>query len=420
MTTAGRPRLRALELRESVDPSMRGVLLSDPEGLLRATVFVPHGLMPVLALFDGQRTCDEIAELLERQFGQPVAASDVLRIAADLDQRLCLEGERVESRRERERREFAELAVRPLRHAGSGGYPADPSACRERLEEVLRSWRPEDPAFAGSRLLGLVAPHIDLKRGEAGYASAYGALAADPEPAEIVVVFGTGHRGPSSLLVPTTKRFATPWGDVDCDRDFLERVRSRLTSNDPKSLVAWESDELLHRDEHSLEFQVLFLRHVLRDRRPDFRIVPFLTGESPAKESTRSQAHVDAILETCREFGPSRVTFVAGADLAHVGPFFGDPALVDDASLEQVRAADLSSLAVVCAGDAAGFLQEIEADGNARRVCGTTPVWFVSKLVGALGGQGGRTLHYGQAVAEDRSQCVTFAALAFDRPRIAV
>ncbi|MCA8968391.1 MAG: AmmeMemoRadiSam system protein B [Planctomycetes bacterium] len=420
MTTAERPRLRALELRESVDPSMHGVLLTDPEGLFRDTVFVPQGLMPVLALFDGERTCDEIAGLLERQFRQPVAGSDVLRIAADLDERLCLEGERVESRRESERREFADLAVRPLRHADSGGYPSDPSACRERLDAVLSSGRTEDRVGSGARLLGLIAPHIDLTRGEAGYASAYGALAGDPEPAEIVVVFGTGHRGPSSLLVPTAKRFATPWGDVACDRDFLESVRSRLASNDPGSLDAWESEEILHRDEHSLEFQVLFLRHVLRDRRPDFRIVPFLTGGPPATKSTRSNAHVDAILETCREFGPSRVMFVAGADFAHIGPFFGDPARIDDASLERVRAADLSSLAAVCSGNDVDFLQGIEGDGNARRVCGTTPVWFVSKLVSALGGEGGRTLHYGQAVADDRSQCVTFAALAFDRPRIAV
>jgi AmmeMemoRadiSam system protein B len=250
-----------------------------------------------------------------------------------------------------------------------------------------------------------VAPHIDLARGEDGYAAAYRWLAARA-PADLYVVFGTGHAGPAApLLTGLAMDWETPLGVVRTDRDVVAAVHATLGPADPR-------DTLLHRDEHSLEFQMLMLRHVLGER--PFAVAGFLCGQLPSSDGDPGgEEYVSALIGAFRSaVAGRRVCFVAGADLAHVGPFFGDPDAVDAATLARIGADDRARLDHVVAGVPGGFHRAVEGDGNPDRICGTAPIF----LVGLLAGGTAELLHYGQARADDGSQVVTFASLGFDGP----
>src|SRR5207247_5247862 len=89
------------------------------------------------------------------------------------------------------------------------------------------------------------------------------------------------------------------------------------------------ADELAHRNKHAIEFQAVFLRYLFAGRR-DVAIVPVLTsfvhealvrGRRPENDR-RVARFLDALGETVAA-SRRRVAFVAGADLAHVGPGFG-------------------------------------------------------------------------------------------------
>ena len=54
-------------------------------------------------------------------------------------------------------------------------------------------------------------------------------------------------------------------------REFMENLDGRLSFN-------LFEDELVHRKEHSVEFQVVYLQHVLRDCPEPPRIAPLLVG----------------------------------------------------------------------------------------------------------------------------------------------
>jgi AmmeMemoRadiSam system protein B len=396
-----RPRLRPLEIVPYAADGHDGVLLTDPDCFFEGQVFVPRGLLPVVASFTGERTIAEIAAELTRRHRQDVATEDVARIAGDLDGRLCLENATVARLRAERRQAFAALAVRPATHAGSAGYPSEAEACRQRLGAMLNGHSSDD----ARPIVGLVAPHIDLERGEQGYRSAYGALRQAP-PADLYVLFGTCHRGPASALVPTLKHFATPLGVVETDQEFVRTVAAGL-GGDPFA------EEILHLGEHSLEFQVLFLKHVLGDR--PFRIAPFVTGSLPRspKDDLELGRLVTRIAEAVRARS-ERVTFVAGADLAHLGPFFGDPDPVDGELLSTLDVLDRHSLELLAQGDHDAFFAHVEAEDNPRRICGTTPMYLVGRLARALDpGCQGELLDYGQAVAPDGHQVVSFASLAF-------
>ncbi len=116
---------------------------------------------------------------------------------------------------------------------------------------------------------------------------------------------------------------------------------------------------------------------------------------------------LDALSETIAASG-RKVTVIAGADLAHVGPRFGDSAPVRAEDLQRVGEEDRAMLAAVEAGDARGFFESIAADGDRRRICGFSPIYALLRTLGVVQGQ---VKHYGQW--PDPQAVVTYASVVF-------
>ena len=98
---------------------------------------------------------------------------------------------------------------------------------------------------------------------------------------------------------------------------------------------------------------------------------------------------------------------MASADLAHVGPRFGDPRPLTPGQLREVADADRELLATVESGDAETFFQSVSRDRDRRRICGLPPIYAALRL---LPGARGRLLRYTQW--PDPQGTVTFASLA--------
>src|SRR5206468_12466066 len=89
------------------------------------------------------------------------------------------------------------------------------------------------------------------------------------------------------------------------------------------------ASETAHRAEHSVEFQAVMLRRLLGER--PFSILPVLAsflheaiwGEGEPESDPRVPRFLDALGETLQAT-ERRVCVIAGVDLAHVGPRFGD------------------------------------------------------------------------------------------------
>ena len=392
------PAFRRLDLHRVEDSGQSGVVMVDPLGIATDQVLVPDGLMPVFSLFDGATSVEDIQRELESEHGQAVPEGLVEKLVQQMDEHLMLMSPRFEAALQEALARFSHLNARPHAHAGSAGYPADPNELREALGSMVStSMRAQRDAP-----LGLVAPHIDLARGREGYAQAYGYL-AECEPADLYVVFGTGHQGPSAIVTGLPMNWDTPLGEVPTDRGFVEAIHERLGPPD-------DVDLFLHRGEHSLEFQMVFLRHVLGER--PFEVAGFLTGGLPGQDVAASEEarRVIAAFEEVAAASGKRVCYVAGADLAHVGPQFGDDQPLTAAQLGDLAVKERARLEHLEKGKPTEFHRSVEADGNEDRVCGTTPIY----LTATLAGQSGEMLHYGQASEPDGSQMVSFCAMAFE------
>lgn len=396
-----RPAFRHLEVHRAEHEGRAGIVLHDPLGIAVEQVFIPEALLPVLALFDGQRTTAVIEGEIRRDSGQALPPGFVTGLVRQLDSSLLLQSERFREALDRAVDGFLGQPARPARHAGSAGYPAEPEAAREALESMVRRPPAEQPRRDPPR--GLVAPHIDLVRGREGYVTAYNYL-AQCRPADLYVVFGTGHQGPGAPVTGLAMDWETPLGTLRTDRGLVAAIHDAVGP-------AHRVDQFLHRDEHSLEFQMLFLAHVLGAQAADAQVAGFLCGHLPwADRDVLEEGYMQRVLGAFRSAcGGRSVCFVGGADLAHVGPFFGDPTAVDKTRLQTLAAVEREKLSHLVRGDAGAFHRSVEENGNPDRICGTTPM----VLTAALADSAGELLHYDQAAAPDGSQAVSFCTLVF-------
>lgn len=402
------PRLRRVEVFPVEHEGERFLALRDPAGYTESLVMVPVELLEVVSLFDGEHDMAEIQAAVMRRRGELIDSAHIRELAAALDAHGFLEGAAFEARRSRIDGEFLDLARRPASHAG-GAYPDDPAALRAMMDGFFEP--PSGPGAvgtdgAGPRVTALVAPHIDYHRGGPAYAWGYRDLAERCD-ADLFVIFGTCHAGMADAFALTRKDYDTPLGAAAVDRDFVESLAARSGQD-------CFASELAHRAEHSIEFQAVFLRYLFAGRR-DITVVPILTsfahealvqGKRPEDES-RVARFVEALGETAATCG-RRVAFVAGADLAHVGPRFGDPDPISADALARLGADDRVTLKAVEAGDADAFFDDAVRDGDRRRICGLSPIWT---LLRAHGQRAGVLRHYAQW--PDPQAVVTFASVVF-------
>jgi MEMO1 family protein len=389
-----RPRLVPVETRVvTCDDGGSLLVLRDPTGIAGDGLGLSPGAFWLASRLDGTRTRDDLLAQA-RAAGQAVAATELAVLIEALSEAGFVVGPAREAQRTRALGEWRGQAARPASCAGEV-YPRDPAELRAALDSWLATGLDAGPAPSPPgpvRLL--IAPHIDYTRGAAGYARAYRALAA--ADADLFVVLGTAHSTPAHLFTLTCLDHATPLGQVRVDRPAVEALLSALGENE---LLA---DELAHRDEHSVELQVVVLAHLVR--RP-FTILPVLCSSIShlADPAAATAPFLDALSAAVRG---RRVCFVAGADLAHAGPAYGDPLPPSTRQLAALGAEDLRTLVHLESGDAAAFHRAAVKDDARRRLCGTAPIYAALRASGVPA----RLLHYEQWT--DGTDMVSFAAAA--------
>ena len=407
-----RPKIRAVEAFPVEQNGQTLVCLRDSSGVAPNPVILGMGAYFIITLFNGVNDLRDVQVAFMKRFGEMLPLEQLTGLVEALDRALFLDSPAFHEREQSERAAFLALTERPAALAGLC-YSREPLALRAELGAFFDP--PEGPGRAlprkpGASLKGLIAPHIDPRRGAAAYAHAYAELMAH-DPPELVIILGTSHQGAGpELFSATRKNYATPLGAVETDRDFVESLAARFKGGD---LLG---DEILHRGEHSIEFQALFLAYALGVR--GYQIVPILvssfhemvaSGLAPS-DDPRVHSFLDALNDL---LGAEKrdVLVLAGVDFAHVGRKFGDSFAADEGVALRIQREDLELIENIKRGDPDGFFADILRDRDARKICGLSPMYTQLTL---LKGRAGRLLKYGIAMEPQTESCVSFASLAID------
>jgi AmmeMemoRadiSam system protein B len=413
-----KPRLRPVEAFPVQQDGKTSVYLKDPLNFATPLGISPAGYF-VLAHFDGQHSFTDIQEAYCKQFGSLLMSDDLKSFVDMLDQHYYLESERFRDYRNAVVLEFRNQTTRAPAHIG-GVYKADPEELKIQLDGFFTV--PNGPGLpngqaAAATPRAIVAPHIDFHRGGPAYAWAYKPL-AESDGADLYILLGTSHCSGQTPYILTLKDFETPLGLVETDRDFVRRLQAKCAED-------CFIDEYLHRGEHSLEFQVVFLKYIAqkhaqltgRPERP-FKIVPILVSSFHAAVARQTPPEKDSavgtFLRALRDLADEenrRVCFVAGVDLAHVGRQFGDREPITEEFLKWVETEDQELVSRLAALDAPGFFNAIAKDQDKRRICGFSPLY---SLIHLLAGAPGKHLKYSQAFTPETGSAVTFTSLIFE------
>lgn len=413
-----RPRLRPLEAFPLAKNGQKLLALRDPSRLTEAVATLPPVAVAIVQLFDGESTRDEICVEFQRRYKQPLAREALDRLVEQLDQAYLLDSERFHQFSATVFGAFAQAPTRKAHLAGES-YPADPATLAAELDAYFDG--PHGPGrpngVPGALPRAIVAPHIDFQRGGPAYAWAYKPLAEAAMLPELVVVFGTDHMGAEQPFTLTRKHYETPLGTMHTDVALVDalvaKVEARLGRPRAEALF---KDEYHHRGEHSLEFQMVWLRHVWKERADAIKVVPILCGSLHEfvenGQAPRSDPRVDAVLSSLVELVGARPTlWIAGADLAHVGPRFGDQDALDAVDRGSLERRDHETLVHASAGNGAAWFDEIRRERDRRRVCGLPPIFAM--LEAAQPGAG-RVAAYAQCPAdEDGGSIVSIASLVY-------
>lgn len=408
------PKLRFLEAIPLEEDQAQHFALRDPAGIAEEVIVVSGEALFLMQFFDGKHSLLDIRAEYQRTFGAFLPEERLHKLVAQLERTHFLEGEVFQEYQRGLEQSVLSQTLRRAAHAGSS-YPGEPHALRAQLEQFYAKsgealhLAQHTGANANARVAGLIAPHIDLRVGGVCYTHAYRALAV--APADVFVILGTGHSGLHNCYSCLPQDFETPLGVVRHDPEFIRE----LTRRHPFALFA---EPLPHRAEHTIEFQTVYLQHLLGGKH-DFTIVPILcsyayvmlTDERFRRERKIIEAFVEALRQTCAQQTArgKKVCVIASVDFSHVGPRYGDPHAPDAAFLQNVRNADYELIEAITRVDANRFVASTARIEDQYRVCGFAPM---HTLLAATAAKTGKLLQYEQGRVDDQKSVVSYASMA--------
>jgi len=365
------PKVRWIDAHPFVSEGREMVLLSDVEGVMEDSLVVSKDVLLLISLMDGTRSLRDIQAEYMRICGELLYMERLEEIVVAMDQNCLLLNETYRSRLAHLKRNYENSPVRRPALAGKS-YPANRMDLIMALDEMFKNAPTTIPR---GEIRAILAPHIDYSRGINVYRQVYPYLKHTDKP--LIVLFGTCHGPTDKIWNISLKGFETPLDIAPMTQDLAKLVEQNSVLQD--HIVEWP-----HRKEHSIELQIPLIQFNLPH---DFEILPVLTGSMHEYIEGTRDIHdntltelTDSLLDVLNAYGKPYVV-IAGADLAHIGSQFGDTFPLDSYTLIRSKAKDEEILACVREIDPQSFVNKIKNEGDARRICGLTPIYFLLRLV---------------------------------------
>jgi hypothetical protein len=376
-------------------------VVQDPFGVFNEPLCISEFAVVLLSLLDGARSLGEIQALFDQSAPDKLSPDFVQTHVAEIERIGLLQTEAYFNRKQEIVDGFVRSDLRPASHANAA-YQGGPEELSDWIESILAETDPSAaPKQEPPRVV--VAPHIDFRVNTEVYSHAYRALRGCRY--DRVVLMGTGHSIMEGVYCPTLKRYSTPLGETATDREAVEKLT--LIGDGVVS-----PNDFPHRSEHALEFQMIFLQHLLGA--DAFELVPVLCGSvchlmegtSRLRDADGFPPFLDALRGIIEERG-RKTLVVAGVDLSHIGLRFSHPAPASE-MLDDARRHDRGLIDAFIRWDPEAFWEAELRSGGRFNVCGFSTL---STILETVQPGAGRCLAYDVWDDSPTGSAVTFAAL---------
>ena len=227
-----------------------------------------------------------------------------------------------------------------------GFYPGNARILKLMLEKLFK----DTEKTTDREVIGLIAPHAGYLYSGKTAAKAYAQI---EKRYDAVILLGPDHTGMAEAVSISTEPWITPLGEIDIDATLAKKIIS-------KSDIIIE-DNAAHTYEHSIEVQLPFLQHRLKN----LKIVPIIIPTDNTDLDTL-QKIADTISKATEG---KKVLFIASSDLTHLGKGYNFVPVEKD-ELEWIKDTDNTIMQKITE------LDEIQTLNKAREttVCGSHPI----------------------------------------------
>jgi AmmeMemoRadiSam system protein B len=362
-----KPRIRWVEAIPIMREGREMVLIRDAEGITENPLIVSKDVVFLLSLMDGTRSLRDIQVDYMRAYGELIYIERIQELVDTMDSNFLLFNDNFKGHYTRLKEEYEGAPLREPFLSGKS-YSENSYELAMFLDEMLKTTGDYD---IHREVTGILAPHIDYARGKEVYREAYRYLRHVEKP--LLVILGTSHRPIEKIWSISLKDFSTPLGVIPNSKELRGLIRDNQIL---KEYIA----EWPHRSEHSIELQLPIIQFVVAER--SIEILPILTGSMQEYIEGSKGINDETLLEIIGNFKETLNIYgkpyviISGADLAHIGVQFGDTYQLDPYTLNQSKQRDETILNCIRNVDAKGFFEAIKDEGDRRRICGLTPIYF--------------------------------------------
>ena len=380
---SSKPRLRQLDFQSVYHQGEQMWYLHDPLELSTEQLVMPPALAQMLLFCDGNRTPQQIHAAFCEHIGQALDFAITEQALTQLDTAYLFDNERARQALAQQKEAFHNQPHRPAALADLS-YPGNPRQLTMLLDEYgeaddLSDWEPW-------RGRAIIAPHIDYQRGGKVYSKVWQRAKTAVLEADLILIFGTDHKGGPGTFTLTRLPYATPYGVLPTDTSLVDQLATAIGEE------AAYKEELHHRREHSIELSAVWLHYLYQQAGIDPKpMIPILCGSFHHFVMNGKHPAEDELLETAvstlkEATAGKKVLAVASVDFAHVGPAFDDDYIMDDLRREALRQADHNLIQAITRGDDASFYDQIAAVEDRNKVCGFSPIYLMLRYLQATEG----------------------------------
>ncbi len=397
------PQLRSgIDFTSTKQNGIQYIVLYDTLDISDTELLITQDYAYLLQFFDGSHSKKDIWEIYKKSFDENVPETKIQEFIKHLDQSFMLNSLQFSQELQRIKSEYRQLPERLPSCAGSS-YPSNAVELESFLDDLFKNTNSTFIQPFDKSPKAIIAPHIDLQLGAKSFVHAYHCL-KDKSGADLYIVFGIGHMGLKNLFALTEKDFKTPLGTVKTDKNLVKQISS-------SSQTDFMDDEFVHKNEHSIEFQTVFLKYL----NPDAKILPVLCSFSPMIFE-KGFEHYKLIfndfvtsLKQALSTYKGRVCYIASADFAHVGQNYDNTHNVDKSFLTRMKANDNALIQSLIGWDNERFQEIIQSTNDFYHICGYSAITTLLEL---LTPESGHLVDY-QTADMGNNSFVSFSSLVF-------
>lgn len=373
------------------------VHISDPMGAASPDMQVTREFFTFLSFIEENFTFED----LKTQVGDELLYNLLVQSISTLDNSGYMVSEKFFEKFDAVKLAYEYEVTRPMLTAGKS-FPANAEDFIVFMDKMFEN----TSNSSATQPKALILPHIDFNIGQltqSVYANAYSKI--KNSDSEVFVVLGTSHKINTDYFMLSDKNYQTPLGEIEIDRTLLSKLINSLGESAT-------IDNFAHKVEHSIEFQSVILKYLLRDK--NIKILPILIGSFhnfiDSKISPLSEEKLKKAIETIRaeiESYGKKVTFIASVDFSHFGYKFGDDFDAFDFN-KQVEESDKELINAIEQGNSEEFFKLIADDGDMWKVCGSSPIFALMNICNPTSG---KLIDYAIWNETETKSAVSFASI---------